>query len=79
MLLRIISRVLLMPVIAAISYEFIRFAADHSDNPLVKLLIMPSMALQRFTTREPDEPMLEVAIAALKPVLVADEALDGEE
>jgi uncharacterized protein YqhQ len=78
MLLRIISRVLLVPVIAGISYEFIRFAADHSDNALVKLLIMPGMALQRLTTREPDEPMLEVAIAALKPVLVADEVLDGE-
>jgi uncharacterized protein YqhQ len=79
MVWRIISRVLLIPVIAGISYEFIRFAARHSDNPLVKVLILPSMALQSLTTREPDEPMLEVAIAALKPVLVTDGVLKTED
>ena len=79
MIWRIISRVLLIPVIAGISYEFIRFAAGHRDNPLVKVLILPSMALQSLTTREPDEPMLEVAIAALKPVLVNDGVMKVEE
>ena len=79
MVWRIISRVLFIPVIAGISYEFIRFAAAHSDNPLVKALIRPSMALQTLTTREPDDRMLEVAIAALKPVLVADGVLEKEE
>ena len=78
MVWRIISRVLLIPVIAGISYEFIRFTADHGDNPLVKTLTVPGMALQTLTTREPDEPMLEVAIAALKPVLIADGVLEGE-
>jgi uncharacterized protein YqhQ len=79
MLYRIISRVLLIPVIAGISYELIRFFADHNGNPVVKILIGPSMALQRLTTREPDESMLEVAIAALKPVLAADEVSEAGE
>ena len=79
MVLRIFSRILFVPVIASISYELIRFSADHSGNPLVRAFIMPSLTLQRLTTREPDDPMLEVAIAALEPVLAADNAdLGGE-
>jgi uncharacterized protein YqhQ len=78
MVWRIISRILLVPVIASISYELIRFSADHRGNPLVRAFIMPSLALQRLTTREPDEPMLEVAIAALEPVLAADGMSDIE-
>lgn len=79
MIWRIISRVLLLPVIAGISYEFIRFAADHSDNRLIRLLILPGVAMQSLTTREPDESMLEVALAALRPVLVADGVLEGDD
>jgi uncharacterized protein YqhQ len=79
MFYRVISRILLIPVIAGISYELIRFFANHNGNPLVKVLIAPSMALQRLTTREPDESMLEVAIAALKPVLAADGVGEGGE
>jgi len=79
MVWRIISRVLLIPVFAGISYEFIRFAANHSNNPFVKALILPGIALQSLTTREPDEPMLEVAIAALKPVLATDGVLEKDE
>ncbi len=79
MVWRIISRVLLIPVIAGISYELIRFAAAHDNNPFVKVFILPGLALQSLTTREPDEPMLEVAIAALKPVLAADGVLEREE
>jgi uncharacterized protein YqhQ len=78
MVWRIISRVLLIPVIAGISYEFIRFAASHRDNLFIKILILPSIALQSLTTREPDETMLEVAISALKPVLVTDGVLKPE-
>ncbi|TKJ31064.1 MAG: hypothetical protein CEE40_02865 [Chloroflexi bacterium B3_Chlor] len=78
MVWRIISRVLLIPVIAGISYEFIRFTANHRSNPLVKAFILPSMMLQTLTTREPDESMLEVAIAALNAVLAADGVLEGE-
>jgi uncharacterized protein YqhQ len=76
---RMISRLLLIPVIAGISYEFVRFAAAHRANPFVKALIFPGVALQRLTTREPDEQMLEVAIAALKPVLATDGILENEE
>jgi len=79
MVWRIISRVLFIPVIAGISYEFIRFTANHSDNRFVKALILPGIALQSLTTREPDEPMLEVAIAALKPVLATDGVLEKDE
>ena len=74
---RIISRILLIPVIASVAYELVRFSANHRDNPLVRALMAPSMALQRLTTREPDESMVEVAIAALKPVLAADGVAEG--
>ena len=66
---RILSRVLLMPVIAGVSYELIRFAGAHDDNPLVHAAIMPGLLLQKLTTREPDDSQLEVAIASLKAVL----------
>lgn len=69
----IAARILLIPVIAGISYEFIRFSARHyQTNALVRLLITPSLALQRLTTRPPDSSMLEVAIAALTNVLRAE-------
>ncbi|MCS6909186.1 MAG: DUF1385 domain-containing protein [Anaerolineales bacterium] len=63
---RILSRFLLIPVVAAIAFEYQRFTARHIGNPLVCALIAPSLALQRLTTRRPDEKMLEVAIAAFK-------------
>jgi len=61
---RIASRVLLIPLVAAIAFEYQRFTARHIGNRLIRVLIAPSLALQRLTTREPDEGMLEVAIAA---------------
>ncbi len=73
-LLRVLSRILLVPVIAAIAYEFIKWSAGHDKNRFVRILIAPSMALQRLTTSEPDGSMLEVAIVSLKRVLVAEEA-----
>jgi uncharacterized protein YqhQ len=72
MLWRIASRILLVPVIAAIAYEVIRFGAAHAENPVVRLILMPGLWLQRVTTRQPDDAMLEVAIAAFKRVLVTD-------
>ncbi|MBI3732036.1 MAG: DUF1385 domain-containing protein [Chloroflexi bacterium] len=69
---RILSRVALIPVIAAVAYEFIRFGAAHYSNRLVRWLLAPSMALQRLTTRPPDDAMLEVAIVALRKVLLAE-------
>ncbi len=63
---RLVSRVLLIPVVAGLAFEYIRFTARHLANPLVRWLVLPNLALQRLTTREPDERMLEVAIAAFK-------------
>jgi len=60
----IISRLLLIPVIAMIAYEYIRFTADHLDNPIVSFLAKPGLWLQKLTTNEPDEKIIEVSIAA---------------
>jgi uncharacterized protein YqhQ len=62
-------RFALIPVIAGISFEIIRFAGAHYDNPLVRWVSEPGLQLQRLTTREPSRDMLEVAIAALRAVL----------
>jgi uncharacterized protein YqhQ len=62
--LRLASRILLLPVLAGMAYEYIRWTARHLDSPLVRLLIKPNLALQRLTTREPSLDMLEVSIAA---------------
>ena len=62
-----VVRLLLVPVIAGVSYEIIRLAGS-SDNRFVNLLSKPGLALQRLTTREPDESMVEVAIAAVEAV-----------
>jgi len=72
LLLRFASRLLLIPLVAGIAYEFLRFSTRHRDNLIMKLFIAPGLALQKLTTREPDLDMLEVAIAALQPVLAAD-------
>lgn len=73
LVMRIASRVVLMPVIAGVSYEIIRFAGAHNDNPIVHASIMPGLCLQKLTTREPDDTMLEVAIASVKAVLPEDD------
>ena len=61
---RLASRVLLIPVLAGMAYEYIRWTANHLDSHLVRWLIKPNLALQRMTTREPSSEMLEVSIAA---------------
>jgi uncharacterized protein YqhQ len=61
---RLGSRILLIPLIAGISYEYIRWTARHLGSPFVQALIKPNLALQSLTTREPDMQMLEVAITA---------------
>lgn len=65
--LRILSRFLLVPVIAGVSYEFILFAGKR-DNKIITFLSIPGMLLQRITTREPDDKMIEVAIAAIEEI-----------
>lgn len=72
LLLRFITRLLLVPFVAAIAYEIIRFSAAHDQNPLMRALITPGLLLQKLTTREPDDQMVECAILALEPVLAAD-------
>ena len=68
LLLRFVTRLLLIPVVAGIAYEVIRFSTAHQDKPLMRLLIVPGLWLQKMTTREPDDSMVECAIAALIPV-----------
>ena len=70
---RLISRVVLIPVLAGASLEYIRWTADHLGNPLVRWLIKPNLALQSLTTRQPDASMLEVAIAAFKTMRQAEQ------
>lgn len=72
LLVRLLSRLLLMPIVAALAYEFIKFTARHDDHPLVRALAAPGLRLQRLTTEEPDERMVEVAIAALQRVMAED-------
>lgn len=76
---RIASRVLLMPVIAGVSYEIIRFAGAHANNSLVHFFILPGLLLQKLTTREPDDSQIEVAIASLKAVLPPEELPQASE
>lgn len=66
---RVIYKILLMPVIAGISYEAIRFTGKYSRFKLVQILSWPGLALQKITTREPDDDQIEVAIAAMKKVI----------
>jgi len=61
---RMISRILMIPVLAGLAYEYIRWVSKHLDNPLVRILIRPNLALQNMTTREPSNDMLEVSIQA---------------
>jgi uncharacterized protein YqhQ len=75
--LRIASRILLIPVVAGVAYEFIKFTARRRGNPLVRVLAAPNLAMQRLTTREPDLSMVEVAVAALKRVLQMEQEGDN--
>ena len=65
---RLLSRIILVPVIAGISYEFLRVTAKHQDKLWVRAITKPNMALQKLTTREPDLDMIAVAIAAFEQV-----------
>jgi uncharacterized protein YqhQ len=74
LLWRLLSRLVLIPVVAALSYEFVKFTTRNYDRAWVRLLVAPGFWLQRLTTREPDESMLKVSIAALQRVLEEDAA-----
>lgn len=66
------SRVVLIPVIAAVSYELLRFGARHRGSPLVRVFFEPGIWVQRITTRQPTDAMIEVAIVSMEQALVAD-------
>ena len=70
----VVSRIVLVPVIAAAAYEVIRLSGRYSTNPLVSLITRPSLALQSLTTRQPDDDQIEIAIAAMTQAIDADEA-----
>jgi len=67
--LLILSRVVLIPLIAGISYEIIRFAGRHEANPVIRVIMAPGLALQWMTTKHPDSSQIEVAIAALEKII----------
>lgn len=69
---RILSRILLLPVVAGISYEIIKFSG-RSTNPIIRTAVLPGLWLQKLTTRQPDDSQVEVAIRALEAVKPADE------
>ncbi|NTU83248.1 MAG: DUF1385 domain-containing protein [Chloroflexales bacterium] len=69
---RVGARIILIPVVASVSFEFLRLAAAHYHQPWVRRLLAPALSTQHLTTREPDDAMIATAIAALVPVLEAD-------
>jgi uncharacterized protein YqhQ len=71
--MRVVIRIALLPVIAGLAYEVIKFAGNHSANPVVKVLLWPGLMLQKMTTRQPDDGMVEIAVMALRPVLEREE------
>lgn len=78
-LLLILSRVIFIPVIAGIAYELLRFTARNINNPIVRIIVKPNLALQHLTTRQPELHMVEVAIVAFKRVLVSEGLLNEAE
>lgn len=72
--LMVLSRILLIPVIAALGYEVIYFGANHAKNSLVRVFVAPGLWLQTLTTREPDDSQLEIALTALKKVVEVDQS-----
>ena len=68
----IASRILLIPVIAAVGYEILRFGARHRKNPIMKVLLYPGLLVQMITTKQPTDDMIEVAIVSMEQALEAD-------
>jgi hypothetical protein len=71
-LVMIASRILLIPVIAAVGYEILRFGARHRSNPIVKAVLYPGLLVQMITTKQPSDDMIEVAIVSMEQALEAD-------
>jgi hypothetical protein len=75
--IRILSRIALIPVIAVISYEIMKFGAGHGKNRVVRVLLAPGLLLQALTTREPDDSQIEAAISALNEVIKIDNTVES--
>jgi len=71
---RLVSRVLLLPLLAGVAYEYLRWTAENQHHPVIKWLIKPNLALQRLTTNEPSLDIIEVSIAAFNAMKEAEEA-----
>jgi uncharacterized protein YqhQ len=71
---KFLSRLILIPVIAGLSFEFLKLSARKKDNPIMRIFIQPGLLLQRLTTREPDDTQIEVAIRAFEEVLKIEES-----
>jgi uncharacterized protein YqhQ len=72
-LFMVLSRLIVIPLVAGIAFEFIMWSARHQENPIVQILVWPGLQLQKLTTREPTDDMVEVAMASLKKVLSMEE------
>lgn len=73
LLVKILSRILFVPILAMISYEIIRWLGDHLENPIIHFLTQPNLILQKLTTREPTTEMIEVAIMSFQTLLKLEE------
>jgi hypothetical protein len=71
-LVTVVSRIILVPIIAAVAYEVLQFGARHEDNRLVRAIITPGIWVQKITTKQPTDDMIEVAIVSLEEALKAD-------
>ena len=74
--LRLASRLILLPLLAGVAYEYLRWTANKIHSPLVRLLVWPNLALQKLTTREPSNDMLEVSIAAFNAMRSGEESIN---
>lgn len=74
--LRLASRIIMIPILAGVAYEYMRWTANHMDSSFVKWIVKPNLALQRLTTREPDLEMLEVSIAAFNAMRAGEEDIN---
>jgi uncharacterized protein YqhQ len=72
------SRVIVIPLVAGIAFEFIMWSARHQDSALVRMLVWPGLQMQKLTTREPSDDMVEIAMASLKKVLSMEKEADLE-
>lgn len=78
LLFNIVSRILLLPLIAGLAYEVsVKWAAQHAHNPIVKVIMWPGMQLQRMTTAPPDDSMVEIAVAAMEIVVAREDRETG--